>query len=278
MTPQSTFMITAPIKVSQVDALRDLLASMNSAPGFADSHNSLIPWWQFSNVHVARFTILEANTNDDLIEHGQQPGIWPKTLCFIGDIDGDSQRFLAELVIRAAPGLRKIFAHCEGFHPQGTDLLDWLHRHSHRSSASYVNWLGRTAVQVREEAALHNLLRQRFDASPGLRDKTYPRQVWLELKHFVQSEIDEGRFKLTPPAPAPAGWVLRNTCHMVGVPLALIALAPLFVLAAPFYFYRLRQLEREDHENILKPSRDHLRALVAQEDIDVTNHFNVFGP
>ena len=55
MTPQSPFMITATIKEGQYDALQSLLASMNQAAGFADPDNALVPWYQFKQVHVARF-------------------------------------------------------------------------------------------------------------------------------------------------------------------------------------------------------------------------------
>ena len=117
MTPQSSFMITGTINRHQREELSALLASMNSAPVFAYPRNTLLPYWQLKQLHVARFIILEANTNYDIKGHGIEPGMWPPTLCFIGDIDGDADTFLAELVIRAEPGLRQIFSHCEGFDP-----------------------------------------------------------------------------------------------------------------------------------------------------------------
>jgi hypothetical protein len=49
------------------------------------------------------------------------------------------------------------------------------------------------------------------------------------------------------------------------------------IIAAPFYFAALRRLEDSDPENTTAPDPDHLQQLTAQEDIDVSNHFNVFG-
>jgi len=277
MTPQSTFMITATISQGQLDELRALLASMNSAPGFANPRNTLIPYWQFRNLHVARFTILQANTNDDIKSHGVTPEIWRPTLCFIGDIDGDAEAFLAELVIRAEPGLRRIFSFCEDFNTPD-NLLEWLARHSHEPDASYVNWRGRTVEQIREESMLHEVLaiEARSVLSAGNRQFN-SRQIWRQLQRFTRAEVAAGRIRLTAPAPTPITWCIGNFLHLVTIPLAALSLSPLLVFALPFYLRRLRKLELSDPENTQRADHVHLQALSAQEDIDVTNHFNVFG-
>jgi hypothetical protein len=277
MTPQSTFMITAPIGHGRLDELRTLLASMNSAPGFANPRNSLIPYWQFNNLHVARFTILQANTNEDIRSHGVAPEIWRPTLCFIGDIDGDPETFLAELVIRAEPGLRRIYSLCEGF-GSPANLLAWLLQHSHKPDANYVNWRGRTVQQIREESALSEALASEVRSQLAA-DNNHPhaRQLWRRLQQFMQEEAVAGRSSLTAPAPTPITWHIRNLLHLVIIPVAALCLAPLIVLALPFYLHHLRKLELSDPENTLRADPAHLQALSAQEDIDVTNHFNVFG-
>jgi hypothetical protein len=275
MTPQSTFMITATIKPDQQDALKNLIATINDAPGFADAHNTLIPFWQFSRLHVARFTILEARTNDDIKGHGEQAGVWPPTLSFMGDIDGEADTFLAELVIRAEPGLRQIFSHCAQFDPAPVNLLEWLHAHSQRPDANYVNWRGRTVRQIHEEQALSQALGE--EVRHLARTDLNNRQIWRHLKRFTQSEIEANHLSLTAPASATVGWRVRNLFHLIAVPVILLVLSPLFLLASPVYFWRLRALERSDPENTQWPDRDHLQVLSAQEDVDVTNHFNVFG-
>ncbi|NHN37671.1 hypothetical protein G8764_10230 [Pseudomaricurvus alcaniphilus] len=277
MTQQSTFMITAVIRSDQLTNLQRLLRSMNQAPGFANPRNRLLPYWQMQQLHVARFTILQANTNDDIRDYGVEPSDWPPTLCFIGDVDGAADLFLAELVIRAEPGLREIFSHCEDFESDCDNLLQWLHDHSRKPSANYINWRGRTVLQAREEQALSVALRARLNDLQQLQGDLRPRQLRRQLQAFVTEEIAARRLRLSDPLPAPAGWHLRNLINLVGVPLALLLLAPLMLLASPFYFARLRQLEESDPENTQRPERSHLQALVEQEDIDVSNHFNVFG-
>ena len=66
MTPQSNFMVAAPIAPGREPALRTLLATMNLAPGVVDPNNELVPFARFAGLHVARFVIL----HDDLCDHG----------------------------------------------------------------------------------------------------------------------------------------------------------------------------------------------------------------
>ena len=47
MTPQSNFMVLAPIESSRAAELRALLDSMNEAPGRVDPNNALVPFAQF---------------------------------------------------------------------------------------------------------------------------------------------------------------------------------------------------------------------------------------
>ena len=270
-------MITAVITGGREGELRTLLEGMLEAPGIADPHNDLVPFHQFRQLHVARFTILHANTNEDIRAHGVQPQPWPPTLVFVGDIDGPTDLFLAELCLRAGEGLARIFSHCVEFDPRPGALLAWLTRHNVKPTANYVNWRGRTVEQVREEAALAAFIRSRLpdlDAQSKLPD---PRRLHRQLRALVAEETACLRLRLGPEPPTPAGWYLCNLIHLVAIPLLGIALAPLMLLAAPFYLHQLRLLERADPENLERPSPEHLASLVAVEDLDVTNHFNVFG-
>jgi hypothetical protein len=277
MTPQSNFMILATITNGQLAPLKTLLSSMNQAPGFADPRNSLLPYWQFQRLHVARFTVLEANTNDDIRGHGKDPTYWPPALCFLGDIDGDSDMFLAELVIRAEPGLRHIFSHCDGFCSEHSDLLSWMQEHSHSPQANYINTVGRTVIQIREEATLQQALAKEVRKNQSAYDPARPTETRRALKRFVQGEVDEKRLKLTPDTPTPTPWFIANALHLIAMPLALACLFPLFLLASPLYFYQLRKLERSDPQNTARTQLPQLQGLAEQEDIDVSNHFNVFG-
>ena len=158
MTPQSTFIIVAGIREGQAGALRTLLASMNKTVGQADPDNDLVPFRRFDRLHVARFVILEAKTADEIERYGLSAYPWRPSLAFLGDCDGEAKSFLAELASHAGTGLMKVFSFCDDFSAQSSNLLDWMLQHNITPRANYINWLGRTVIQVREEAMLHQSL------------------------------------------------------------------------------------------------------------------------
>lgn len=278
MTPQSTFMICATVRDGQLENLRTLLASMNKIIAHADPNNELLPFGQFDRLHFARFTIIEAKTAEEIRAFGVTPRPWQPTLAFLGDCDGERDSFLAELVELAEPGLNKIFSFCVGYPDANSEgLLAWMKAHNIQPKASYVNWVGRTVKQVHEEAALHRCLSTyllQIADEIGRENTRTLRQVLLS---HVELEKKAGRLTLTPPKPTPLCWKVCNFLHLIGIPLILLLLSPFFLVIAPFFFIRLRMLERSDPELFIRPDPSHIRVLTAQEDWDVSNQYNVFG-
>lgn len=225
MTPQSNFMVLAPILDGRVGALKDLLAQMNlsQSPGMADPNNSIVPFGKLENLHYARFVILDDDTLSDFKEIGEPVPDFPITLAFLGDCDGAADEFLLALVKVAAPGLEQIFSHC-GYAPD-SDLLTWMNQHARPPAAAYINWIGRTVRQIREEAALRSALCRYVDAhAAALRH--------ADLQRIRETLVNQARAaKLTPAAETPFGWQLRNLLHFLIVP-ALLLLP--WVLAIPF--------------------------------------------
>jgi hypothetical protein len=277
MTPQSTFMIVAAIREGQMESLRSLLVSMNKTVGHADPENAVVPFSRFDRLHVARFVILELKTANDMQAYGLTPHAWRPSLAFLGDCDGGRDSFLKELSTLAGPGLRKIFSFCEGFSEDSSPLLDWMQEHSINPSANYINWIGRTVRQVREERALHQSLSACLQEIVETTGRENTRAIRQKLLSHVEKEKYAGRLTLTLPKPTPLGWKIRNTLHKIGIPLALLVLSPVLLLAAPFFAWRLRMLERSDPEIVIRPDRQHVRELSALEDHDVSNQFTVLG-
>ena len=122
----------------------------------ADPANALFPFAQFPRLHVARFVILNDATLVDLPPEDPLRKA-PVYLVLLGDCDGAAEDQLAEFATRAAEGLRQLFSCCANF-PLNVDLLRWMQTHSVTPAAQYVNWVGRTVEQIREEAALHAAL------------------------------------------------------------------------------------------------------------------------
>src|SRR3954453_8822244 len=215
MIPQDRFFIVAKVPDSNVDGLRSFLKTMTfpEQTGFADPANSLVPFGEFETIHFARFAVLADNTLKD--REGYYPPSRfdePTYLCFMADCDGDADELLARIA-QKADGLRKIFSYCEDFVETG-DLLGWLRAHRVKPLASYVNWVGRTVVQIKAEADLHCLLRK---ALPEIKAGD-PQGILTELRRSVRPTKP-----LMPEPPTPFAWRIRNLAHML-LPLLLAAI------------------------------------------------------
>jgi hypothetical protein len=277
MTPQANFMVLAPIDPAREAELTALLNSMNDAPGQVNAGNPLIPFAQFDALHFARFVILKDGTLNDTRAYGGGPvPAYPLYLTFLGDIDGDADRFLEELDARAGDGLRKIFACCSGFSTQ-TNLVRWMRAHEAPPIAAYVNWRGRTVREIHEEAALREALETYLESNASEFKSLPARQAHAKLRKFIEGEMASGRIKLTPEAATPIGWWIRNALNLIGVPLLFLLFLPLLILIAPIYIFCLRRLEKSDPELCWRVPQAYSDALSVAEDHYVTNQFVAMG-
>lgn len=276
MTPQSNFMILAAVEPQRIPELRRLLLSMNSGPGVVNPANPLVPFAQLDKLHFARFVILDDQTLDDIKIYGLPRVNYPVYLAFLGDFDGSTDTFFADLLQWANEGLYRIFSHCEGFTPD-TDLLEWMKARNVAPATIYVNWIGRSIQQVREENALRQSLEAFIQANSSSLGAMPPQQARDTLKKFVAGEQRDGRVTLTPPGPTPLSWRLGNLLNLVGVPLVLLAILPLLVLYLPFFIFQLRRREKSDPEIAPRIVPAHADELALLEDRDVTNQFSAMG-
>ncbi len=88
MTPQSNFMVVAPVAAGRIDDLRQLLATMNREPGLVDPMNAVVPFGQLPRLHFARIAVLDDLTLDDISVYGLPRVNYPTYLTFLGDFDG----------------------------------------------------------------------------------------------------------------------------------------------------------------------------------------------
>jgi hypothetical protein len=276
MLPQDSFVIVAKIRSGRIEALRSLLATMTftNRTGFADPSNPLVPFGTFATIHFARFVVLADNTLSDRRVYPGLPRDEPDYLCFMADCDGDADELLAQMAHKAS-GLKSIFGHCEGFE-EAADLLTCLRRCRVRPIASYVNWVGRSVTQIREEERLHELLR---NALPHFQERD-PQRLLAQLHEHVAAAAPLTREPATPLTRR-----IRNLTHLL-LPLFvagaflfflhLIAVAFLAV-ALLVFFIVLRKHELSDpivpqpHE----PAR--IARLRKAEDHDVSNQYTAIG-
>jgi len=268
-------MVVAPIAAGRETGLRNLLGTMNSAPGMADPLNAVVPFGRFDRLHFARLVILDDATMVDLEAYGLPRPSVPIYLAFLGDCDGPLRDFLADLSSRAGDGLRKLFAHCEGF-AAGGDVLSWMLAHNLPVAASYVNWVGRTVLQIRQESALQRALSSKVprDATASGSDA---QRVRRDLIAFVDAELRAGRLALTAPEPTSLNWRLANLLHAIAVPLGGLIALPLLIVLLPLLIAQLRKRELGDPEICPRPRAELLQELRQLEDRDVANQFTALG-
>jgi hypothetical protein len=277
MMPQSNVFVAAPLKAEREAELRNLLASMNLAPGQVDPNNSLFPFSHFDRLHFARFLILQDGTLDDIHDaYGLPRQNYPLTLAFIADVDGDADDFRKDLATRACGGLRRIFACCESFTPD-SDLERWLKDHEQPPAASYVNWVGRSVQQIHEDDSLRIALETYLQNNETLFVGKSSQEIHKLLREFARVENLAGRLKLTDDESMPILWWLRKVIHFFAVPLVLLALSPLLLLYLPIFIYQLRSREKRDPEIAPRPNASHEAELAQLEDIYVTNQFSAMG-
>jgi hypothetical protein len=274
MTPQANIMIVAPINPDREGELRSLLAGMTLQPGVYNPGNSLILFQQINTLHFARFVILEDGTREDLLAYGDPLASSVKSLSLLCDFDGEVDSFVSDIVASAGPGLVRIFSCCAS-PPSLANLISWLHSHSARASASYVNWIGRTVIQTREEELLYRTLERQI-TTLNIENET-PRDIWQELQHFVEEEQTAGRITLTPESRTPWGWRIQNILHCVGIPFVLLVFSPLILLYLPFFLIQLRIHEKTDPVIAPRPSISHSHDLAILEDHLVANQFSAYG-
>jgi hypothetical protein len=275
VTPQSQFTVVAPIGKDREPALRQLLSTMNEEPGIADPNNELVPFGEFGNLHFARFALLDDPTQGDIEAYGVRRPELPSYLAFLGDCDGPSRRCLADIVRRAGPGLREIFKFCSDFEAD-RDLLSWMVAHDRPVAANYINWVGRTVVQIKEESAVQRALAAKVDRS-AVASGAAVQQRRSELIAFVHREIAAHRLSLTPPAPTPLRWQLAKLENLVASVLIALIASPVLLLLSPLLLIALRLNENRDPEICPRPDAALLHELQNQEDFDVSNQYTALG-
>lgn len=276
MTPQSSFMVLAAVEPGREAEIRGLLESMNHSPGQVDAANSLIPFARFDKLHFARVLLLDDQTTGDVTAHGLEVTNYPLYLALLGDVDGDGDSFLEELADGATYGLWRLFDCCHGF-SHDLPLAEWMRARSSPPVANYTNCRGRTVRQVREEAALRSRLLDHISVNRNEFSSLTPREIHTRLGRFLDSETSAGRITLSPEAPTPPEWRIRNLIHLLAIPLILLLISPLLLLAAPFYLITLRKREKSDPELCDSVDQTHSDLLALSEDHDVTNSFSAMG-
>jgi hypothetical protein len=269
MTHQVALTIITRIKPGETEDIKQLLKAM----GNNAAQNDLIPFGKFSTVHFARFVMLDESI--DL--HGTV--ISPR-LVFMAECDAPLHRLFNELADMAGDGLDKIYSHCEGY-PIGSAItsarrLAYLQANMVKVQAFYVNTVGRMVQQIRQESQLRNAIQDFLDHAQQDWSGYSSLEVRTKILAYIRSERALS-WASTPPAQPGLVFELKETLHMVGMPLLLLILLPILILALPIWLLLLRIHELNDAASDIKPGDAHIRELENLEDFVAQNQFNAVG-
>jgi hypothetical protein len=256
---QTALTIGAPVRTGAEGELDGLLASM----GDGVANGSVLDLGSLTGVHFARVFVVPAETD----ETGTA---LPAYLFLLVDADVSKGRILAELAERE--GIDALFGHCVDYSSDGR--LAYLRRHVVKEGARYVNTVGRTSQQIRQEAALREAV-QRFLDAGDWRGKE-PREVRRAVREHVAGD-PELAWALKPAERPGLLARAREKTHMVGVLLLSLPLLPFAILGAPVYAILLRRHERSDQSPHVRPDEEWVHGLAALEDHLVHNPFTALG-
>jgi hypothetical protein len=273
MTHQEALTVLAKIKPGETENLKDLLRIV----GADVEKNDIFPFAQLSNVHFARFVIL--NEAKDVRNQGIRP-----SLVFASNVDAPLSDHLAELVELNGEGLDRIYSHCEGYPGPGqrtpSSRLDYLQAHMVPSQAFYVNTIGRTVEQVHLEARLRDALEAFLDRLQAEHDRSGwdARRVRAAIQGFIKEQPDL-RWAEKPAEGLAFGWRLKERIRFFLTLLVLLVLTPVFLLVLPIWLVLLRYHEKKDaaEESHLQLSSQTRGTLALREDYLVQNQFSAVG-
>jgi len=144
------------------------------------------------------------------------------------------------------------------------------------ADASYVNTIGRTVEQIRQEASLREAIQAFLDRTRDRWRGAAARQVRAAIQEFVEGEprLAWARRPLAPPEPR---YVLGEQVHVLLVGIAGVVLFPVILLGLPLWLYVLRRHETTDVARDVRPDEARIEALAAQEDHGAQNPFTSAG-
>src|SRR5262249_16551060 len=144
-----------------------------------------------------------------------------------------AEAFVLQLVGAAGDGLHRIYVHCQAY-PGRAGLLDYLQESVVGTAALYVNTVGRSVLQVRQEAQLHDAIQSYGDDNAARFRNPDPLRVRASIQEFVECQPALAWARQPPPS-ADTAYVLGETVQFALVGAAGMVLFPWILLAAPAY-------------------------------------------
>jgi hypothetical protein len=266
MPHQVALTIAAPVAQGHAEELQRLLRDLGHRP-------EALPFGQTVSVHFARLFVMPET--QDLSE-----APIPAQLILLSDVDSPVAAYLAALVDTFGVTLDQILCHCAGY-PTGDALtrdarLAFLRSRTIPVATAYVNRVGRSAQQIRQEAELRRAIERYLDRSGQDWSGRSAIEIRSAIRDFVFKE--ETLQWARRPAPRPEiWWRVKEGVHAILLPLVLILLLPLVFIGLVVWVVLLRRHERSEDTAQDRADPAALDELAAMEDHAAMNPFTLLG-
>ena len=272
MPHQVALTIRTPIRPDEVDALEEVFARMRQDV----EANDVVPFGKLQGVHFARFAVIPGGTAA-AVEQVEPTLIWAS------NVDAPLEAHLENLVAVGAEGLDEIYRHCDGY-PEApardaASRLAYLRRHMIPTQAYYVNSVGRSLAQVREESMLRERIEDHLDHLRAGSDwsEQGPGDVRDAIVEFVRADRTL-RWALDPAERPNLLWRLEEKARFAAIMLGGVVLLPLLIVIVPLGLVALRIKEWQDSRRGSVSRRLRSRGeLARREDQVAQNQFSAVG-
>jgi hypothetical protein len=143
-------------------------------------------------------------------------------------------------------------------------------------ATAYVNRVGRSVQQIRQEAELRATIEGYLDKWESEWTGKSPVEIRSAIRDLV-FEDESLRWAWRPAAPPELWWRVKEAGHAVAVPLVLLLLLPLVIIGLAVWAVLLRRYERAEDPSVDVADPADLEALAALEDHVAMNPFTMVG-
>lgn len=267
MMPQNPVTIIAEIHPGQVEQVRSTLENISADV----DNNDLLPFGNYRDIlHFARILI---------VDETEVPERFPASLVLMANVDVPPTEFLRNLLNQTARGIDTVFGSCKGYPSEGNrnhdTRLNFLETRMAPAQAYYINTIGRSAKQIRQEAILRQAIESyldRQDSSNG----SEATELYRSIREYVHNDPALSWAK-EPRAPLPLAWRIKEKMRFAGLTVALLALAIILLPLLIVWVLVIRLKEKRDVSNGARPKLERLNRLRLREDRGVQNQFSAMG-
>ena len=268
MTLHGALSIILNIKPGKKESLERLLQEIDKDV----NQNSLIPFSKFSDIHFARFIVLDKS-------HDVNGNPIQERLIFTTNHDLPFDKHLNELIQFGGNGLWKVFSMCDNFIEGEYDdliLRKFITENNYKAETFYVGVGDRSVTEIKEENILRKEIEKFIDDN---RDNLIMKDE-IELRKDIQNFVFENKeleFANIPVPEPPSDWTFVKIAKLMLVIIGVILFLPLVILFLLIWMTIVLIIESNTKDEKCFIDREHVRELLNNENGIVQNQFSAYG-